>query len=96
MKKVVAILVLVLFIVPFVASGVSASQSSVGTKEVTGEVVSISSEKGEVIIKDTSGETVSLKAGPDVDIKTCHQGNTVTAEYNDKGVIIALRVIPKG
>ncbi len=96
MKKVFAILALAFFIVPFIAIGVSASKGVEKTKEVTGEVVSISAEDGQVIIKDTTGETVLLTAGPDVDIKTCQQGNTVTAEYNEKGVIVAFQIIPKG
>lgn len=96
MKKIVAALALAFLIIPFMAAGVSASQNSIETKEVTGEVVSISLDKAEVIIRDKAGETVSLKAGPDVDIKTCQQGSTVTAEYNEEGIIVALRVIPKG
>ena len=64
------------------------------TQEITGTVMSINVETGEMIVKDDSGEMRTLMADPKegVDLKMLKEGDAVNVESDSKGVVKSLEI----
>ena len=88
LKKSLSIVLTALFVFSFIAVG------TVSAAEVKGEVVSVNAETGEMVIKDDAGEMKSLIADPKagVDLKMLKEGDPVSVESDDNGVIKSLEV----
>ena len=91
LKKSVSMMLLALFVFSFIAV---APLSAGKTQKITGTVMSINAETGEVIVKDTSGEMKSLMADPksDVDLKMLKAGDPVSVVSDSDGLIKSLTV----
>ena len=91
LKKSVTLVLMALFVFSFIAV---ATLSADETQKITGTVMSVNAETGEVIVKDAAGEMKTLKADPKaegaVDIKMLKEGDPVNVESDSKGVIKSL------
>ena len=85
LKKFVSMALIALFVFSFMAvAAVSADE----TQKITGTVMSVNVETGEVIVKNDAGETKTFtdpKAG--VDLKTLKEGDMVSVESGSDAVI---------
>ena len=92
LKKSVTMALMALFVFSFV---VAATLSAAETQKITGTVMSVNVETGEVIVKDDAGEMKSLMADPKaegaVDIKMLKEGDSVNVESDSNGVIKSLQ-----
>ena len=92
LKKSVSMVATALFVFSFIAV---ATLSADETQKITGTVMSINVETGEVIVKDDAGETKTLKADPkaagSVDLKMLKAGDPITVESDSSGVIKSLK-----
>jgi hypothetical protein len=80
-----------LFVFSFIAvTTVSADE----TQKITGTVMSINVETGEMIVKDAAGEMKTLMADPKagMDLKTFKEGDLVSAESDSNGIIKSIKV----
>jgi len=80
-----------LFVFSFIAV---ATLSAEKTQKITGTVMSINVETGEMIVKDAAGEMKSLMADPKtgVDLKMLKEGDPVSVESDSNGVIKSLKI----
>jgi len=92
LKKSMSLMMIALFVISFVTvAGVTAGE----TKKISGQVMSVNPENGEVMIKDDAGQMKSLTAGPDVnlvDLKSLQAGDQVSVVSDADGVIKSLAV----
>ena len=90
LKKSVTMALMALFVFSFV---VAATLSAAETQKITGTVMSVNVETGEVIVKDDAGEMKSLMADPKagVDLKMLKEGDPVNVESDSNGVIKSLK-----
>ena len=92
LKKSVSMMLMVLFVFSFIAVG---SLSAGETQKITGTVMSINVETGEMIVKDDAGQMKSLMADPKtdlVDLKSLKEGDPVSLESDGKGIIKSLEL----
>ena len=92
LKKSVSMALMALFVFSFI--GV-ATLSADETQKITGTVMSINVETGEMIVKDAAGEMKTLMADPKtdlVDLKMLKEGDLVSAESDSDGVIKSLEI----
>jgi hypothetical protein len=91
LKKSLFIVLMALFVFSFI--GVAAVSAGEGQK-ISGTVMSINAETGEMVVKDDAGEMKSLIADPKagVDLKMLKEGDPVSVESDDNGVIKSLEV----
>ena len=91
LKKSLSMALMALFVFSFIAV---ATLSADETQKITGTVMSINVDTGEVILKDDAGEMKTLMADPKaeggVDIKMLKEGDPVRVESDSKGVIKSL------
>ena len=76
----------VLFMISFASMPVS-SQDTETTKTIKGSILAIDADSAMVEIKDESGERMSLKAGSEVSLDPFSEGQHVTIECSDEGMI---------
>jgi uncharacterized protein (DUF2141 family) len=91
LKKSVSIMLMAIFVLSLISvAAVSADE----TQKITGTVMSINVETGEMIVKDDAGEMKSLMADPKagVDLKMLKEGDPVSVESDSNGVIKSLEV----
>ena len=91
LKKSVSIMLMAIFVLSLISvAAVSADE----TQKITGTVMSINVETGEMIVKDAAGEMKSLVADPKtgVDLKMLKEGDPVSVESDSNGVIKSLAV----
>ena len=91
LKKSVSMALMALFVFSFM--GV-ATLSADETQKITGTVMSINVETGEMIVKDDAGEMKSFMTDPKagVDLKMLKEGDPVSVESDNNGVIKSLAV----
>jgi hypothetical protein len=91
LKKSLFIVLIGLFAVSFI--GIAMLSAEEGNK-ITGTVMSINADTGEMVIKDDAGEMKSLVADPKagVDLKMLKEGDPVSVESDANGVIKSLEV----
>ena len=91
LKKSLFIVLMGIFAVSFI--GIATLSAEEGNK-ITGTVMSINADTGEMVIKDDAGEMKSLVADPKagVDLKMLKEGDPVSVESDDNGVIKSLEV----
>ena len=91
LKKSVSMVLTALFVFSFIAV---ATLSAEETQKITGTVMSINAETGEMIVKDDAGEMKSLMADPKagMDLKMLKEGDPVSVESDSNGVIKSLEV----
>jgi hypothetical protein len=91
LKKSLFIVLMALFVFSFI--GVAAVSAEEGQK-ITGTVMSINADTGEMVVKDDAGEMKSLIADPKagVDLKSLKEGDPVSVESDANGVIKSLEV----
>ena len=92
LKKSISMLMIALFVFSFITvAGVAAGEN----QKISGQVMSVNPENGEVMIKDDAGEMKSLTAGPDVnlvDLKSLQTGDQISVVSDSEGVIKSLAV----
>ena len=92
LKKSISMLMIALFVFSFITvAGVAAGEN----QKISGQVMSVNPENGEVTIKDDAGEMKSLTAGPDVnlvDLKSLQAGDQINVVSDSEGVIKSLAV----
>ena len=91
LKKSLFIVLMALFVFSFI--GVVAVSAGEGQK-ISGTVMSINADTGEMVVKDDAGEMKSLIADPKagVDLKMLKEGDPVSVESDANGVIKSLEV----
>ena len=91
LKKSLFIVLMGLFVCSFI--GIAMLSAEEGNK-ITGTVMSINADTGEMIIKDDAGEMKSLVADPKagVDLKMLKEGDPVSVESDANGVIKSLEI----
>jgi len=91
LKKSLFIVLAGLFVLSLV--GIVTLSAEEGNK-ITGTVMSINVETGEMVVKDDAGEMKSLVADPKagVDLKMLKEGDPVSVESDANGVIKSLEV----
>ncbi len=91
LKKYVSMALVALFVFSFFAV---ATVSADETQKITGTVMSVNVETGEMIVKDDAGEMKSLMADPKagVDLKMLKEGDLVSAESDSNGIIKSLQI----
>ncbi len=82
-RKLVSVMLVALFMLSF--AGVAVSQESQGT--ITGTIIAIDADTGEVSVQDESGKKYTLTAGSDVDLETFSSGDKVNIDCGTDGVI---------
>ena len=93
-KKAIFLMGAVLFLISFASMPV-ASEDVVETKTITGSILAIQADTAMVELKNESGETMSLKAGPEINLETFGEGQHVTIECNDEGIITNMIKVDK-
>ena len=92
LKKSLSMVLMALFVFSFIAV---ATLSADETQKITGTVMSVNAETGEVIVKDAAGEMKTLMADPKaegaVDIKMLKEGDSVNVESDSDGVIKSIQ-----
>jgi hypothetical protein len=78
----------------FVFSFIGVATLSAEEGKVTGTVMSINAETGEMVVKDDAGEMKSLMADPKsgVDLKSLKEGDKVSVKSDANGVVESLEV----
>ena len=91
LKKSVSMVLMALFVFSFIAV---ATLSAEETQKITGTVMSVNAETGEIDVKDDAGEMKTLTADPKsgVDLKMLKEGDMVSVESSGDGVIKSLKV----
>ena len=90
MKRNAIYIILALFLLSVIGSGTSRATGN--TYTLTGEVISVFPDSGQMIVKNSAGKTISLTVGPKVDLKPSQIGHLVTLEHDDQGTILSLAV----
>ena len=92
LKKSLSLVLIAVFALSLIAV---ATLSAAETQKITGTVMSVNAETGEVIVKDDAGETKTLMADPKaegaVDIKMLKEGDSVNVESDSDGVIKSIQ-----
>jgi hypothetical protein len=84
MEKVITVLIATLMIIPFIGfSNALAGEELV----VTGTILSVNPDNGDVMIRDDAGNLHQLKADPSLDLKTLEKGQAVVANCNEDKII---------
>ncbi len=86
LKKCILLMGAVLFMISFASVPVS-SQDIEATKTIKGSILAIQADTGMVEVKYESGERMSLKAGSDINLEAFGEGQHVTIECSDEGII---------
>jgi hypothetical protein len=86
-KKAIFLMGAVLFLISFASMPVASEDVVVETQTIKGSIVAIQADTAMVELKNESGETMSLKAGPDINLEAFSEGQHVTIECNDEGII---------
>jgi hypothetical protein len=86
-KKSASLLLIGLLVFSFVAVA-SADQ----TQKITGTVLSVNADKGDLTVQDENGVMKTLAAGPDVDLKAFKEGDKVSVESDGDNVIKSISV----
>ena len=83
-KKIITVLIAALMIMT--SMGLS---SALAGEEliVTGEILSVNPDSGEVMIRDDAGNLHSLKAEPALDLKSFEKGQKIVAKCNKDKII---------
>jgi len=91
LKKSLSMVLVALFVFSFIAVATLSAQDD---QKITGTVMSINVETGEMVVKDDAGEMKSLVADPKagVDLKMLKEGDPVSAVSDANGVIKSLEV----
>ena len=92
LKKSISLVLAAFFVFSFIAV---ATLSAGETQKITGTVMSINAESGEMIVKDDAGQMKTLMADPKtdlVDLKSLKEGDLVSLESDGKGVIKTLEI----
>ena len=90
LKKSLSLVLMALFIFSFIAVATVSAEEG---QKITGTVMSVNAETGEIVVKDDAGEMKSLVADPQaVDLKMLKEGDPVSAESDANGVIKSLEV----
>ena len=95
-NKALSVLVASIFAVLFFSAVSVQAKASVSI--ITGTVVSVDANSGKLEIVDRAGRTLNLKAVPDKkpetmeQLKTLQEGEKVTVEYDDKGIILSINI----
>ncbi len=91
LKKSVSMMLMALFVFSFIAV---ATLSADETQKITGTVMSINAETGEMVVKDDAGEMKSLMADPKsgIDLKMLKEGDPVSVESDSNGMVKSLEV----
>ena len=91
LKKSLFIALMGLFVFSFIGTAMLSAEEG---NKITGTVMSINADTGEMVIKDDAGEMKSLVADPKagVDLKMLKEGDPVSVESDDNGVIKSLEV----
>jgi len=91
LKKSVSMALMALFVFSFIAVATVSAQE---TQKITGTVMSVNVETGEMIVKDDAGEMKSLMTDPKagVDLKMLKEGDPVSVESDSDGVIKSIAV----
>ncbi len=87
--KVISALVCVLFVSSFIAVVGATAQD---TQKMTGTVMSVKADTGEVMVQDDAGQTKSLTAGPEIDLKSLKEGDKIVVESDANGMIKSLEI----
>ena len=91
LRKPLLIILMALFVFSLIGvAAVSAEES----QKITGTVMSINADTGEMVVKDDAGEMKSLIADPKagVDLKSLKEGDPVSVESDANGIIKSLEV----
>ncbi len=90
LKKSLSIVIVALFVFSFIAVATLSAEEG----KITGTVMSVNVETGEMVVKDDAGEMKSLIADPKagVDLKMLKEGDPVSVESDANGVIKSLEV----
>ena len=91
LKKSLSMVLVGLFVFSFIAVVTVSAQE---TQKITGTVMSVNVETGEMIVKDDAGEMKSLMTDPKagVDLKMLKEGDPVSVESDSDGVIKSIAV----
>ena len=85
LKKIVPMLIIVLFVISF--GGVAVSQKAQETMIIKGTIVSIGNDTGKVAVKDEYGKIVTLAAGSEIDLEDFKVGYQVIIKCDSDWVI---------
>ena len=89
LKKSLSIVIVALFVFSFIAVATLSAEEG----KITGTVMSINVETGEMVVKDDAGEMKSLMADPKVvDLKVFKEGDMVVVESDENGAVKSLEV----
>jgi hypothetical protein len=84
MERMITVLIATLMIISFMGfSSALAGEELI----VTGTILSVNPDSGEVMIRDDAGNLHQLKADPAVDLKTLEKGQAVVAKCNEDKII---------
>ena len=90
LKKSLSMVLMALFVFSFITVATLSAEEG---QKITGTVMSINADTGEIVVKDDAGEMKSLVADPTaVDLKMLKEGDPVSAESDANGVIKSLEV----
>ncbi|MEE4600771.1 MAG: hypothetical protein V2J65_05785 [Desulfobacteraceae bacterium] len=89
LKKSLSIVIVALFVFSFIAVATLSAEEG----KITGTVMSVNVETGEMVVKDDAGEMKSLMADPKVvDLKVFKEGDMVVVESDENGAVKSLEV----
>lgn len=89
LKKSLSIVMVALFVFSFIAVATLSAEEG----KITGTVMSVNVETGEMVVKDDAGEMKSLMADPKVvDLKVFKEGDMVVVESDENGAVKSLEV----
>ena len=84
MEKMITVLIATLMIISFMGfSSALAGEELI----VTGTILSVNPDSGDVMIRDDAGNLHQLKADPALDLKTLEKGQAVVAKCNEDKII---------
>ena len=90
LKKSLSMVLMALFVFSFITVATLSAEEG---QKITGTVMSVNADTGEIVVKDDAGEMKSLVADPAaVDLKMLKEGDPVSAESDASGVIKSLEV----
>ncbi|OEU53560.1 MAG: hypothetical protein BA872_08235 [Desulfobacterales bacterium C00003060] len=82
-KRMVAVLVVVMFAISFAGIGVCEEAQEAQVTVVMGTITTLNADTGQVMVQDESGEIQSL-AGADADLKDLNTGDLVIIECDSE------------
>jgi hypothetical protein len=90
LKKSLSIVLVALFVFSFIAVATLSAEEG----KITGTVMSVNVETGEMVVKDDAGEMKSLMADPKVvDIKVFKEGDMVVVESGENDAVKSIEVV---